>query len=803
MIPARTPATASPQAHVTWADGVIVVRDEQVFGPGGERLCERFLGRVLSLEEVRSVSLDRSQATATIRHDATGQAASRFLAKLSATVRANTPLGSIPSLPRGALRETKVTIHRHRTLLSTCEVIGDQPGRLRIRHEVLRHDHLLAERARFLLSSVPGIRRVTIGAWTENLLIVYDPAALSMPRLVRLVEEALSALVGWDRSLPAPTQTKFGLANLTLGVAAVADFVVPILAPISALLLIGTNFRTFRAAILQVRKRTFGLPVLYSAIVVTTLANGQFFASALMSWLFRFWQGRLRVEIASERRRLLDECLPLPRLARLIARDGDEVLVPVERLRPGDRVVVGPDEPVPADGRVLEGQGIVDERSVRGLEGSSRKREGDILLAGSTVLVGTLQIEVACAVEQTRASSISRSLVAATSPAAGVLSPTLRAEAVADQAVAPTLATAGLGLLVGDLASVAAILRPDYATGPGLAVPFETLRDAALCAQRGIVPRTPDIFDRLARADLIVLEDGPVFSRFALEVQGIQTRLPEADLLRYAASAFRHLCDERAAALVAACRARRIHLLDLPPIAFDPGVTIVHGKWQIRVREQNPSTDGSGPLVVEANGTTIGLIEFTRSSQAEAVAAFQRLRDVARVPLALVSERSEAEVAARASAFEFDSSQANLSPEDIARFLRACRERGLKTVFIGDCRRHAQGAEEAYLSISLATETDLDANPAAVVILQPRLDLVADLWEVARSYIGRVRSSHRFILLPNLLCVAGALFFGATALTSVVVSNLGTLGLYSRSIGSLSAMEPSERGRARHSRLPR
>ena len=78
----------------------------------------------------------------------------------------------------------------------------------------------------------------------------------------------------------------------------------------------------------------------------------------------------------------------------------------------------------------------------------------------------------------------------------------------------------------------------------------------------------------------------------------------------------------------------------------------------------------------------------------------------------------------------------------------------------------------------------MDGDPAAAVVLQPRLDLVADLFQVARSYTGRVRSNQRFILVPNLLCVAGAFFFGATALTSVVVSSLGTFGLYSRSMGA-------------------
>jgi Cu2+-exporting ATPase len=622
-------------------------------------------------------------------------------------------------------------------------------------------------------------------------LISYDPSVLRLPRLVRLAEEALDESGGWGRLLPEPIPTRLGLANANLGIAALADFVIPALMPVSAILLIGPNLGKFRAAFLQVRNRKLGLPALYTVIVAATLASGRFLAMGLISWFVQFWHGRLGRALATERLRLLDECLPLPRLARLVTHDGGEVLVPVDRLRTGDRVVVGPDEAVPADGRVIEGEGIIDERSVRGLEGASRKGRGDAVLAGSMVVAGSLRIEVAQPADRARALAIGRALVAATSPAAGPEPPRLRAEAFADRIVAPTLATAGVGLLVGDLAAALAILDIDYATGPGVAGSLETLRAAARCARQGIVVRAGDAFERLAEVDLIVLDDSPALRRSELVVVGIQTRLPQADLLRYAASAFRHVADVRATALAAACRDRRVHLLDLKPVGFDPGVTVVHHKWSIRVRESGPAPGGAGPLIVEIDGQAVGLIEFGRSSRPAARAALERFRDLSPVPIVLVSDRSEADVAALASALGVDIHHSSLAPDETARLLRACRERGLRTAFVGDCRLQARSAAEAFVALSLGgdTDTELDADPAAVLLLQPRLELFADLWAIARAHAGRVRSTQRFILLPNLLCVAGVFVLGITALTAVVVSNLGTLGLYTRAVGALRALD--------------
>jgi cation transport ATPase len=799
-----TSPTPPPPTGITWSDGVVVLRDERVFGPGGEGLRDRFLARVLGVEGVRCVSLDRARATAAIRHDAGPRGLPRLLERLSAAIRDGGPSDLRPAPPR-AIREATCTIHRHGSLLTTCEVLSDQPGRLRLRHAGLRRDSAFARGVEHRLGALPGVIRATVGPWTSSLLIHYNPAAIRTPALLRLIEDVLDDPSGWGSALPEPTRTRFGMANATVAIAAAGQFAVPVLTLVSAVLLVGTNLRTFRYAWLQVRRRNFGLPVLYTAIVVTTLASGQYFASAVMYWFFTFWHDRLRLELGGERRRLLDECLPRASFASLITPEGGEVLVPVDRLRPGDRVVVGVDETVPADGRVIGGEAILDERSVRGLQGASRKRAGDAVLAGSTVLAGSLRVEVTRLGDHTQASSIVRALVAATSPAAGPMSPTLRTETFANQAVGPTLATAGFGLLVGDLTTVGAILRPDYATGPGMAFPLETLRDAALCARRGIVVRRPDVFERLAKVDLIVLDDDPALSRVELEVTGVQASLPESDLLRYAASAFRHLADDRATALNAFCFGRRIHLLDLSPVDFGQGVTVMHDRRRIRVREYAPSADGVGPLVVEIDGTTAGLIEFGRSARPEAAAALRRIRDLAPVPVALVSNRSEADVSGLASLLGVELYKGGFSPEDTGRFLRACRERGLRTAFVGHCRLRAAAAAEADVAVSLVAEADEHASPspASALLLQPRLDLLADLWEIARSHEGRVHDAQKLVLVPNVLCVAGAFLFGFTGLTAVMISNLGTFNLFNRAVGSLRELEPAGRRRSRHSGLSR
>jgi cation transport ATPase len=783
---ASHPRVSAKREAVVLSPGVVLLQNEGTFGLRAGALPEQFRARVIRVQGVLSVLIDRASASARVLHDVPEADVPGLLRRMAAAVR-DRPPSDEAAAPSPAAPRLPV------------EIVSDRPGRLHLRFHALIGDRALARHAERRLGEVPGVLRASPGMWTSSLFVHYDPSAIKPAQLARLANEALEAPSGWSGAAPGVPATKMGPANLTLGFAAVVDTVAPILIPVSAALLVATNVRTFRDAWIQLSSKKAGLPVLHATIVAVTLGSGQFFASALMSWFFKFWQTRLPLELTCERRRLVDDTLPRPRLACLIAPDGTQVLVPVERLQPGDRVVVGPGESVPADGRLLEGGGIVDERSVRGLEGASRKSVGDFVLAGSTVLAGTLRMEVTRLGEHTRAASIERGFLAATSPMAGPTALHRRAQTFAETAVGPTLATAGVGLLIGDLTSVSAILRPDYGTGPGMAIPLETLRNAALCARQGILVRAPDVFERLARADVIVIDDTPALRQSGLEVSQIQTNATEALVLRYAASAFRHLADERALALVAACRQRRLPLLDLPVVAFNPGVTVGHGNRVVRVRDSE--IVGDGPLTVEVNGTTVGTIQFRRSSNLEAAGVLSRLRALTSAPITLLSSQSAAQTSALAARLGVDGHLGDCSSDDKARFLRHLRERGRRAVIIGDRHLSMRSAEESFVSIALMDDEEAHPESAEVLLLQPRWERLVDLFEVAHAEEGKAQGLQKLIVVPNVVCVAGAFLFGFTSLAAVVISNLGTFSLYNRATGSLRALKPHAHSRTSHSRL--
>ena len=495
-----------------------------------------------------------------------------------------------------------------------------------------------------------------------------------------------------------------------MALAVAGEMAAPFLLPASAVLLVGSNLNTFRAAGRQLLRGQSGLPVLYTSIVAATLASGQFIASAAMSWMLTFWRRRYHNDLTSARRRLLGQIIHQPRYVRLATpkADSTDVEVPIEDLNPNDVILVSTGEQIPTDGRVLQGRGLVDERMVRGLEGLSRKQPGDEVVAGSTLQLGELHIEVLRHGSQTQVATLGRVTLAATTTAHGSRTPTLRGETFAEQTVAPTMAIAGLGLLLGDVSTAGAILRPDYATGPGVAFPLETLQAIALCLRHGIVIREPEAIERLATVDLLILDHHVALERTELKVDAVQV-FPghfEDDLLRYAATAFHDLDDERAAALGNACRARKIALLELQPAELTTDLTLLQGNNRIKVgdlgtrahshsRSKSKSHDqhGSSPdraetpdsLMVGINGQVAGLIHFHRSDQLEATSTLRRLHSKRNLLIGIISEQSHRNLASLATSLGADFHLGGLSPDDRIHFLQNCRRRGFKVAYVGDC----------------------------------------------------------------------------------------------------------------------
>lgn len=762
------------------------IESADLFGAAAFAQCRRFARRVFAFPEVRSLRLEPGPGRAWLRHQAGTAERARFLGSLAAAIGGAEEGVDDALLPRWNPQES-VTLHRYGGFVSVFDVSQAGPARLQLRHAALAQDPALGRRVEASLRSLPGVKDATVTATTGKCWVSYAPGTADIMHLIRTAEAQLESprttLAALD---PAPA--RMGLANATLGLAAIGEFALPVVVPVCVGMLVVSNLGTIRDAGKELSQGKVGLPVLYTALLGCSITTGQIVAHALMEWSFHFWGQRANAVIAEECRTLLEESLPIPETSRLVRSDEVDAQIPTADLQAGNHVRIDAPAAIPADGRVVAGSALVAEAAVCGARRPVRKSFGDKVFAGSQVLAGNIEVEVWHTGTKTQAARIAGSVIECARDLGRNPALIRKAEALADRTVPPTLAVAGLGWAVGagGLFTVGAVLHADYASGPKLAVPLETLRGVNLALRNGAVVRTGDALHRLAESRFLVLDDHPAWAEAGLELERIEHRLAESEadaLLRHVAGAGLYLGDGRTDALLGACLARGLVVRQPPVIALDADRVAVRQGRHTLVLRNGPGGDGiAPPLSVEIDGTPVAVLGFRDSATPRAAAAVARLRQQG-MEVFLLSSRPEDETGRLARRLGIELSGGSFSPEEKRRFLQGLSRRGVRATYVGNGLPELTG--EAHVAVSLGGAASLAESRADIVMLDEALDAFAEVVEFAAGYNGRIRAACRKALLPNLLCVAGGYGGVLNGITSGLIANVGVGNVYRQATQAL------------------
>ena len=241
------------------------------------------------------------------------------------------------------------------------------------------------------------------------------------------------------------------------------------------------------------------LPALYfesAAVIVAFIALGR--------WLEARAKGRASQAI----KRLLEMGA---KEARVI-RNGKELRVPVDAVKPGWVLKVLPGEKIPVDGRVLEGTAAVDESMLTGESVPVEKGPGDEVAGATVDADGVLVIEATRVGQDTVLAQIAR-LVA---EAQGSKAPIQRlADRVSGIFVPVVMAIAAVtaviwylidGTVEGALVPAVAVLIIACPCALGLATPAALMVGTGRGAQMGILIRGAEILERSRSVDTVVFD---------------------------------------------------------------------------------------------------------------------------------------------------------------------------------------------------------------------------------------------------------------------------------------------------------
>jgi Cd2+/Zn2+-exporting ATPase len=149
-----------------------------------------------------------------------------------------------------------------------------------------------------------------------------------------------------------------------------------------------------------IRERDLDVNFLMIVAAIGAACIGYWMEGAVLIFIFAL-SGALESFTMDKSRREISALMELKPETAVLLRDGAEVTVPIERLVPGDIVVVKPGERIPADGVVREGHSSVNQSTITGESIPDDKASGDEVFAGTLNGQGALLVEVTKPAEST------------------------------------------------------------------------------------------------------------------------------------------------------------------------------------------------------------------------------------------------------------------------------------------------------------------------------------------------------------------------------------------------------------------
>jgi Cu2+-exporting ATPase len=758
-------------------------------------IAREFFERAFRAPGVVQVAIDSDKRTGEIVLNAALRAGDPKLADLSrllSVVPAQRDPAEALIFPETFASGTakSVRLQRYGRRLSTWTVRHDIEGRIRLHNPALYRRRELCQAIEREFMNTFGIDRYSTNELTATVVINYDPKQIQKHQLIEILDSTLPKA----SELPiSPIDLDLPVCTASVALAATSRFLVPGLAPLSAALFAYSVIPSFKNAYhVVVKEKRLGVDVLDAIIVVTCLATGQVFAGTVLGFTLGLARKLVQRTEDNSKKMLLNVFGKQPRFVWLEV-DGVEVETPLQQLKVGDVIVVHTGETVPVDGEVVEGMAMIDQHTLTGESAPVEKIKGDKVLASTTLIAGKVRIAVTSAGEDTTSAKLARIL---NDTAGYKLRSQSKGEELADRAVVPTLALGALGLATIGINSAAAVVNCDLGTGIRMAAPIAMLSSLTLSAEHGILVKDGRALELLRSVDTFLFDKTGTLTRERPEVGRVLTygAYPENQILQWAAAAENKFSHPIAKAILDKFASLGLELpkIDESKYSVGYGITVGVDGHTVRVgsarfmthegielppallKEVDAAHDeGNSLVMVGVDGALGGAIELHAAERPEAAAVIAGLRARGAKHLAIISGDHEQPTRKLAERLGMDRHFAEVLPQDKAKYVELLQKEGRTVCFIGDGVNDSIALKKANVSISLRGASSVATDTAQVVFMEDSLIKLLQLHDVSRDLNRNINTSWGLIVIPNLICIAGAFFAGFGVMHSMVFNQVG------------------------------
>jgi Cu+-exporting ATPase len=505
---------------------------------------------------------------------------------------------------------------------------------------------------------------------------------------------------------------------------------------------------------------------------------------------------KARSQTSSAIRALLDLS---PKMARLMGDEGTErdVDVPLDQVKPGDRLRVRPGEKIPVDGVVLDGSSTVDESMITGesvpvqktaasrVIGATVNGNGSLVMRAERVGSETMLAQIVQMVSQAQRTRAPIQRLA--DKVAGVF-----VRAVIAIAVVTFIAWASFGpepRFAHAIVNAVAVLIIACPCALGLATPMAIMVGTGRGAHAGVLIKNAEALEIFEKVDTIVFDKTGTLTEgkprvVAISLAGTAPEISEDELLRLAASLERASEHPLGAAIVLKANEKNLKLSEPANFQLTPGQGLqgtVDGKRvavgnALLIRqlgafaneaEAKPGVvqpTASTTIFVAINSRYMGSIAVADPVKGTTASALRELKALG-IRLVMLTGDNQATAQEIARSLGLDDFKAEVLPAQKAEIIKSLQNQGRTVAMAGDGINDAPALAQADIGIAMGTGTDIAMESGGITLLKGDLEGILRARKLSQATMRNIRQNLFFAFVYNSIGVpiaAGVLypFFG-------------------------------------------
>lgn len=513
------------------------------------------------------------------------------------------------------------------------------------------------------------------------------------------------------------------------------------LAPLYAVLLLGGLPLLIRLA-RKLSHREFGSDLLAGISILASALQGKYLVGTIVVLMLS--GGTALEEYSSARASSVLDALAqrLPRVThRKMGAHTEDVTI--DEVKVGDLLLIHPHEIVPADGRVIEGHGRMNEAFLTGEPFEVSKAPGSQVISGALNGENAVAIQVEKLPVDSRYARIMRVMEQTQQRR-----PRLRR--LGDQLGAwytPAAVVLALvaWILTGESYRFLAVLVIATPCPLLIAIPVAVVGAITLSARSGIIIKNPAILEQIDSCRTFIFDKTGTLTYGRPSLTGIVCApgFEENEVLRAAASLERYSKHPLARAILDAASRAHLTLAVSSEISEPPGrglrgtimgqTVLITGRNRLVQRDTDIPPPGTGlECLVFIDDVFAALFRFRDAPRKDSHVFVGHLGPRHRVNrMLLVSGDRAPEVNYLAGIVGISEVRAGQNPEQKVAIVRAETKRA-KTVFIGDGINDAPAMQAATIGLALGLNSDITSEAADAVVLESSLAKVDELIHIGR-----------------------------------------------------------------------